>query len=288
MSTFNRIALILVTLIIIMLPLSQSSAQNDDSTRDARFTQAAKDESAKRDTAIRKELTQLKNDEWAGEYYYGDGLGTNVSLIFAPTTGFNFVWHGCLGVYDRNYGSISITDKTIKLSPTFPNARKDFQGIDLEFYKVAWGERHYLIAKDQVIEFCNAINAGDEPVAQLPFNRFLMKAGDKAREAKGKPNIPAEFNKYLLAKPINANIIQILDSRVEKDNDFINRFSKVIINAGKEEGVLPGMKFRVTQGYDSLRVNKVDAHTSEAVLVQIVTSPEAEPKVNWSVSTRVE
>lgn len=55
---------------------------------------------------IQQELESLKGDSWAGSYYYGDGLGVNVELTLAPKSGFAFTWHGCLGLYDMNYGNV--------------------------------------------------------------------------------------------------------------------------------------------------------------------------------------
>src|SRR6267154_672380 len=53
---------------------------------------------------IGDELAKGTSDEWSGEYYYGDGLGVNVTLVMGPTTGFVYRWDGCLGNYDQNYG----------------------------------------------------------------------------------------------------------------------------------------------------------------------------------------
>jgi hypothetical protein len=82
---------------------------------------------------IQDEIAALGNHEWAGEYYEGDGLGVNVSLILAPKSGYVFEWHGCLGLYDRNYGAVTLKDRRIRLSFTFPNKREGFQGIAEEF-----------------------------------------------------------------------------------------------------------------------------------------------------------
>ncbi len=59
---------------------------------------------------IAKEVKTLRNHPWAGEYYAGDGLGVNTFLTIAPKSGFVFEWHGCLGLYDRNYRAVAWTN----------------------------------------------------------------------------------------------------------------------------------------------------------------------------------
>ena len=68
-----------------------------------------------------------------------------------------------MGLYDRNYGAVTWTNDSIRLSFTFENNRKGFQGIAPELIPVSWESREYLIPADEVVGFCNAINEGREP-----------------------------------------------------------------------------------------------------------------------------
>ena len=85
---------------------------------------------------IRQEIGRLKGHEWAGEYYEGDGLGVNVSLLIAPEHGFVFEWHGCLGLYDRNYGCVATTNGRLQLSFAYSNKQEGFEGLATEFVPV--------------------------------------------------------------------------------------------------------------------------------------------------------
>jgi len=78
---------------------------------------------------IQRELRQLRSHDWAGEYYFGDGLGVNVSLALAPANGFVFSWHGCLGLYDLNYGDVDFSNGTVKLLFKYTNTQRGFRGI---------------------------------------------------------------------------------------------------------------------------------------------------------------
>jgi hypothetical protein len=116
----------------------------------------------------------LKVDSWAGHYYYGDGLGVNVELSLAPKSGFAFTWNGCLGLYDMNYGDVVESSGKIRLVPKLPNEHKPFEGISQEFLPIVWGDRHYLIAAEEVVKFANAVNAGFEP-REGAWGTFLLR-----------------------------------------------------------------------------------------------------------------
>src|ERR1700730_15103618 len=72
----------------------------------AKFSTQAENEARARKGKIQAEIKGLGEHPWAGEYYEGDGLGVGISLSLAPESGFVFEWHGCMGVYDRNYGEL--------------------------------------------------------------------------------------------------------------------------------------------------------------------------------------
>lgn len=79
---------------------------------------------------IRSELLKLDKHPWAGGYYSGDRLGANISLVLAPKNGYLFEWHGCLDLYDRNYGSVVSEKEMQRFTFTYSNLREGFQGIE--------------------------------------------------------------------------------------------------------------------------------------------------------------
>ena len=78
----------------VTLCLSAAVAQERD---DPKFSSQAESQAEILKRHVREEIGQLKNHEWAGEYYLGDGLGENVSFAIAPKQGFVVEWRGCLG-----------------------------------------------------------------------------------------------------------------------------------------------------------------------------------------------
>ncbi len=255
---------------------------------DAKYTDQAEKTANKLRQEIEAEIKDLGKHEWAGEYYCGDGLGVNVSLMLAPKTGYIFEWHGCLGLYDRNYGTVSWSNDRIHLSFTFENKQEGFQGIAEKFIPISWGDRKYLIPADDIVGFCNNVNKGSEPRAELHGN-YLIRNGDENKKATGFPNIPKEFKPYLLENPIQAEIVSV-GKYTTKPSVCEWKFKEtpVSLNAGKKQGLLPGMELNVFKPdniVESVKITKVGEENSEALMTQ-VGEEELGPKIGWKLSTR--
>jgi hypothetical protein len=254
---------------------------------DKRFSKASVAASETQTKKIRQELRHLTNHEWAGDYYFGDGLGVNVNLVLAPENGFVFTWHGCLGLYDVNYGDVTLTNGAVKLLFKYPNGQEGFEGIDPELLPVRWGQRHYLIAVDRIVDFTNAINAGTEPSSMFGgrSGSFLLRRGDEDKTVSGRPNLPNEFLSYILAEPITARISSVEQSRVEHSR----RITYVNIDVGTAEGLKEGMELYVHSPsgiFESAVVTTVKEHSARAVIEQLeVTDPPPAPR--WELSTKL-
>lgn len=249
-----------------------------------KFSKRADANLAARKKQIQEELDSLKDHSWAGRYYYGDGLGVNVELDLAPKSGFAFTWNGCLGLYDMNYGDVVESGRTIRLVPQLPSERKPFEGVAPELLPVIWGDRHYLIPTNEVVEFANAINAGFEP-REGSWGMFLLKREDVSKSATGSPSLPLEYSEYLLKHPIDAEISSIKSS-ITKESE---RRTTVVLNVGAVQGVKKGMKFYLysPSGLNvSATVTAVNDSSSEAEIEQCCDEKGGLPAVGWKLSTR--
>ena len=121
----------------------------------------------------------------------GDGLGVNVMVELAPKSGFAFTWHGCLGLYDRNYGTTTDKGGWLELAFHFSNAQEGYRGLAPELIPVKWGERRYLIARDELLSFANSANSGSEP-RDGAHGATLLRGGDEAKPVEGKPEREGE------------------------------------------------------------------------------------------------
>lgn len=237
---------------------------------------------------ILAEIKTLGDHPWAGEYYFGDGLGVNVSLVIAPKSGYVFEWHGCLGLYDRNYGTVAWTNGRVRLSFTFENQSKGFQGIAPELIPVPWGSRHYLVPADEVVEFCNLVNSGQEPRREM-HGLVLLRCGDERKRVPRFPKVPEAYREYLLLKPIRAAVIAVGASTARpsvKDWRFTDTL--VTLDAGAKQGLRVGMELRVMKPWDvfeTVKVIHVGEMRSEAVMAQF-KDQDPGPKIGWRVSTQ--
>lgn len=274
----SRTALATVCGILVLFscssPRSDPTPDREPVDRGPKFTEETAREYGEREDRIKAELEALGNHEWAGNYYLGDGLGVNISLTLGPKSGFVFDWHGCLGLYDRNFGRVREEDGRIELACEFENGRKGIRPIAEELIPVRWGSRRYLIAADEMVKFCNAINAGSEP-RHGGHGSFLLRRGDSEKEVGGQPEVPGEFRRYLLEKPIEATVRMIGAVQTHaRDRGYTYRTVTMLLTVGKRDGVLPGMKFYLD----------VPAKTAKTAKVTVVREEESEAEARLIMS----
>lgn len=275
---------------VLFLCLLQAANADDD----PKLTDAAKAHVEALRSKIEKEVTSLGPEHWAGRYYEGDGTGVNVVLDIAPAAGFAFEWHGCFGLYDRNFGRIQEKDGEIHLKFELENERKGFHGISPSFLPVKWGERRYLIAPDEIIEFCNCVNSGYEPRMRA-HGLFLLNVDDVKKKVEELPALPENYQPYLLKRPINAEVSSI--GTVTHRPGYLDSTQSdtvLVLNVGKKHGVMPQMEFHVYDpGFviDSATVVDVTEETCKAVISQpddeLAVNPALVPKTGWKLSTRM-
>ncbi len=119
--------------------------------------------------AVREEITGLGTHHWAGEYYAGDGFGSYRYLYLAPEAGFAFEWHGGLGLYDRNWGTVERQGEWLVLRPTLANEHGNLRGAPERLRWVQWGERTHLVPEDELAGFCAWLSRREGPGVWLEF-----------------------------------------------------------------------------------------------------------------------
>ncbi|GJM25429.1 MAG: hypothetical protein DHS20C16_18440 [Phycisphaerae bacterium] len=186
-----------VGIVIVLVVLFRSSAKKRAMIESAslkRFTPEAETAWDQLHGKIEQELNTLRESEWAGVYYHGDGLGVNATLTLAPRNGFVFLWLGCLGVYDRNYGGVTLSERgTIQLSCEFETRQKGYRELAQEFVSIIWDERRYLIPPNMISQFRKDLKAKKEP-RKCVHGPYFLRAGDHEKAVTGLPELPDVFN----------------------------------------------------------------------------------------------
>jgi hypothetical protein len=237
----------------------------------------------KRET-IELEASNLPNDEWVGSYRSFDGPTISTNLSWSPASGFMVWWENCSRPWTArvNHGSAVLTNGSLKLIPELSENSLSSYSIPSEFIPVKWGEQHFLIPSDKMINFAYAVNS----TSIQEVESFLIKIEDYEKDRKGLPNVPLAYRKYLGMKPITA-MISGFGPKVER------WYPKVILNAGRAEGVVREMKFylsRPSNIYMQLEVTDVQEHTSEAFIITTRFRDNREEdiklKVGWKFTSR--
>lgn len=268
-----------VALILLLSLVQPGTAQNSATQQELSETVAA---------LVRNKLEMIEieaagtKEEWAGRYRSSEGPTVTTDLAWSPVSGFIVWWYNCSRPTSAraNHGAAVFENGSLKISPQMSEDVPGSFTVAAEFVPVKWGAQHYLIPRDQLLKFIYAVNSGSEP----EIDSFLLKVGDNEKKRRGRPSVPAEYARYLGMKPIRATVSSLLS----QDKPW---YSKVILNAGKSEGVIPEMKFyRLQRGgpFVALEVTSVAEHTAEAAVV-IVSGPNEErfpPKRGWRFSSR--
>lgn len=165
----------------------------------------------------------------AGSYYYGDGLGVNRMISIDPEGTYNYIWRGCLGVYATAYGRITLDAGGVAVLG--PAEEGGEGGLSLRLRVVRWGERTYLVPEDELLEFANEINHGDEPRSGA-HGSFYLREDDWERPATGAPDLPAAYADLILAAPVRGKVLG-------KKKGASDSFE---IDLGTRDGLKPGME----------------------------------------------
>jgi hypothetical protein len=234
--------------------------------------------------AIKLEAPAVPADEWAGSYRAFDGPTISTHLAWSRTAGFMVWWENCSRPWTArvNYGSAVFTDGSLKLVPELSENSPSSYPISSEFIPVQWGEQHFLIPPDRMINFAYAVTS----TSVEEVESFLMKTEDYEKDRKGLPNVPPAYRKYFGMKPITATISGF-GPPVER------WYPKVILSVGRVGGVVRGMKFYVSRPrgiYMRLEVTDVQEHTSEAFVTTATFTDnreeEVKPEVGWKFTSR--
>ena len=125
-----------------------------------------------------------------------------------------------------------LTLRTTSNTPGWPHESRDF-------VLVPWGGWLYLVEADRALAFCNAVNLGSEPAGTIMIGTpsFYRRERDDATSAPKRgslPNVPDEWNRYILHAVLRATITPNPDAG-----------DTALINLGTNDGVFVGLEFIV-------------------------------------------
>lgn len=187
---------------------------------------------------LRAASTTQPSHPYAGAYYQGDGLGANMRLELGPSGEYTFTWHGCLGLYHMNHGTVSFDGTAVDLHPQLKRLKGDSLRVDLHLLVVRWGERRYLIAPENMKWFIDCVNRSSEPRTGLHGIGYL-RVGDEKIAVSSDPGLPAEYRDQL-APLVIAKIVRVGNERVPNSlyPNYVSR--ELELDVGATDGAQKG------------------------------------------------
>jgi hypothetical protein len=217
---------------------------------------------------------------WAGHYYQDNGF-TGSAVFVAPWAGFAFSRFGCLGTYDRNLGSIEREGREIILTPEWQAPKGERLNMPERLTVVPWGERTYLLEEEDFIEFCNWINSGYEPRGGWS-GLFSLNTDSFDEEPTGLPDLPEQYQGYILEQPIEARILSIGSWATDATDDWTYR-ATVTVDVGARDGAFKGM-WLLGEDCD-VWIEEVGSDSSKGRIEVFAETLETEAGVGTGLST---
>jgi hypothetical protein len=168
------------------------------------------------------------------------------------------------------------------LSPELTRSDGTVYQIGRTLVPVLWGQQHYLVWSNSVINFCYAAaNADNAP----EVDAFFLKDTDREKPRSSLPNVPAQYRKYLVAKPIIATISEIKPN----SQPWIKEFT---LNVGMADGVVPEMKFYAFAPRNIhmlVEILDTSEHSSRAYVITSGyrrSDKDVTPRLGWKLTSR--
>jgi hypothetical protein len=175
----------------------------------------------------------------AGEYFLGDGRGVNKSLVLSSDGRVLVTWSADDGGRSEANGRAEVTGQQLVIHGSSSQSTRVIRSADCRFTFVRWGKRVYLIPGDRMLSFCNAINLGLEPRADMHGQFFLRVTRGQGRRApvpaEGVPGLPVAWEHVLLKEPLHGVVTGVVREGV------------VTINLGSKDGIRVGMELWVEE-----------------------------------------
>ncbi len=211
------------------------------------------------------------NDEWEG-YYQQYGELSQIGLIWNTQAGFIDYYIYTCSIELRGLGFGNVTNSADLLTLNYEKRKNEKAKVVQTLVKVKIGERHFLIAENDVKDFCEYV-VGRKFDAELYENsvRYWWKVSDENKNSEGLPILPDKYSKFVV-KPVEAKIIKVGKVTVENretnedkiESGDIYRF--ITIDAGKNQNVKKGMNLYIPELDETAIVEKVFLKSSVAII----------------------
>lgn len=231
------------------------------------------------------------NSDWGGQYYHVMFwmIGTRRLTLTDSQCMWDF---SAMGQGPALVGSIASFDgQALRLNIAVDRSasrwlRTKWAWYDSELTSIRWGNWRYLVANEELVDFCNDVNAG-EPLDEFHLTR--KPASPKGiEECPGRPRadyppqMPPPFDGYLLAEPLELSVVSA-HPRAVPSRGNIARLARQAMHWGKlstrfydlelkrdfGEPVFVGMRLYAPDRLGMMHITRVDGRRCDARYVEL-------------------
>jgi hypothetical protein len=187
-------------------------------------------------TLRRKRAAGPELADLSADYIYGNGF-VYEHLEISPAGRYHYAWHNDVVNLDNPHdqdryesrGRCSIVNGVVHLDPEGPFSSDLREMMGNDYVPIRWGDRRYLISEKERVVFCSAINRGVVP-RYMRNGPFVLRRADLEKLPDGVPEVPEEWARFLLPKPVDGTITEVLADET------------AILNLGAKHGLNSGME----------------------------------------------
>ncbi|GMU83870.1 MAG: hypothetical protein AMXMBFR47_37400 [Planctomycetota bacterium] len=234
---------------------------------------------------------RARGPDWGGQYYHA--MLWMISARRLLLTDSHFMWDfPAMGQGPTLIGSIASFDgQTLRLNMAVDRSasrwlRTKAVWYDSELTLIRWGDWRYLVADEELVDFCNDVNGGE------PLDEFHLTRNPAGREgiaesagrprADHPPQLPPPFDRYLLAEPLELRVASA-QPRAVPTRGNIARFARQAMHWGKvstriydlelnrdpDDPVFVGMRLYAPDRLGMMHITRVDEQRCDACYVEL-------------------
>lgn len=228
---------------------------------------------------IKLESISSKN-EWSGTYLAGDHHPT--VFMWSEKEGF-LTWgsHHTFAPSRINFGKAVFLNNRLTVTPEITKEHLNFQYTATEWVPVKWGDVHFLIPPENLINFAYDLRSR----SQSQIVEYFMKGDDMQKDRVGLPDLPKEYLGILTMKAIPARITSVKNYVPGE----LNSDTEITLDHSPNSKLIKGMIFYFlsSKGGLQLEIIEVGKRKSRAKLggTYLTQDEEIHPRIGMKFTS---
>lgn len=226
--------------------------------------EANRSEIESRKTAIKEEITNLKNHTWAGVYRQPD-FDSEIVLYIAPECGAVFELKRLGKSAEHNWGTVSEKKGELVIIWKYPHEAPGIPAIECRFVIVHWADWTFLVPHSEIHSFCVRVRKS-KTAAFSELKRSPTSAEIPTLKT-FEYSLPTHLEAYRNLPAMEVRILQVGQPVETRSEGPLKTYRiSLTLNKGAMDHVFPGMVFEVPRSSSQIRVDSVEDRTCTATV----------------------